>query len=203
MHSKAHSALTAPLVLHHTRIYKCAMKKFGFNSHMRNEPFLIVIYHSSLVKGAMLRAFVNCTMVLKKRLSFFYFQWPKVDQMCNEYLRSYLNWWHNWQLKNRRRSHSLKGSHSMGDGRIFLKTHRDASFNKDLSNEPNFDRIHPLRRRMIFGMEITSTCLYYVHLTIIWKNKWTLDHTMCMFCYTVSNITISPIMYIVHTAYLR
>ncbi len=29
------------------------MKKFGFNSQMRNEPFLIVIYHSSLVKGAM------------------------------------------------------------------------------------------------------------------------------------------------------
>ncbi len=30
----------------------------------------------------------------------------------------------------------------MGDGRIFLKTGRDASFTKDLSNEPNFDRIH-------------------------------------------------------------
>jgi hypothetical protein len=53
MRSKAQSALTAPLVLHHTRIYKCAMKKSGFNSQMRNEPFLIVIYHSSLVKGTM------------------------------------------------------------------------------------------------------------------------------------------------------
>jgi hypothetical protein len=30
----------------------------------------------------------------------------------------------------------------MGEGRIFLKTGRDASFNKDLSNEPHFDRIH-------------------------------------------------------------
>ncbi len=30
----------------------------------------------------------------------------------------------------------------MGDGRIFLKIRRDASFYKDLSNEPNFDRIH-------------------------------------------------------------
>jgi hypothetical protein len=30
----------------------------------------------------------------------------------------------------------------MGGGRIFLKTRRDASFNKVLSNEPNFDRIH-------------------------------------------------------------
>jgi hypothetical protein len=29
------------------------MKKSGFNSQMRNEPFLIVIYHYSLVKGAM------------------------------------------------------------------------------------------------------------------------------------------------------
>ncbi len=30
----------------------------------------------------------------------------------------------------------------MGDGRIFLNTRCDAYFNKDLSNEPNFDRIH-------------------------------------------------------------
>jgi hypothetical protein len=29
------------------------MKKSGYNSQMQNEPFLIVIYHSSLVKGAM------------------------------------------------------------------------------------------------------------------------------------------------------
>ncbi len=30
----------------------------------------------------------------------------------------------------------------MGGGQIFLKTRRDASFNKDLSNEPTFDWIH-------------------------------------------------------------
>jgi hypothetical protein len=29
------------------------MKTFGFNCQMLNEPFLIVIYHFSLVKGAM------------------------------------------------------------------------------------------------------------------------------------------------------
>jgi hypothetical protein len=52
MRSKAHAALTAPLVLRHTRIYKCVMKKFGFNGQMQSEPFLIVIYHSSLVRGA-------------------------------------------------------------------------------------------------------------------------------------------------------
>jgi hypothetical protein len=62
MRSKAHSALTAPLVLHLTKIYKCAMKKFGFNSQMRNEPFFIVIYYSSLVKGAM-----NAARVCKLR----------------------------------------------------------------------------------------------------------------------------------------
>ena len=39
----------------------------------------------------MLRAFVKCAMVLKKRLNFFYFKWKKVDQVRSEYLRSYLN----------------------------------------------------------------------------------------------------------------
>jgi hypothetical protein len=38
---------------------------------------------------------------------------------------------------------ALKGSHSMGDGRIFLKTRRDVSFKKGLSNEPTFGLIHP------------------------------------------------------------
>ncbi len=30
----------------------------------------------------------------------------------------------------------------MGDGRIFLKSLRNASFNKDLSNKSTFGRIH-------------------------------------------------------------
>jgi hypothetical protein len=68
MRSKAHTALTAPLVLHHTKIYKCAMKKIIFNGQMRNELYIIVI-----------------AMVLKKRLNFFFFQWPKVNQVRNEY----------------------------------------------------------------------------------------------------------------------
>jgi hypothetical protein len=38
------------------------MKKFRFNGQMRNELFLIVIYHSSLVKGAM-----NAARVCKLR----------------------------------------------------------------------------------------------------------------------------------------
>jgi hypothetical protein len=53
MRSKAHSALTAPLVLHHTRIFKRSMKKIIFNGQRRNKHFFIVIFHSSLVKGAM------------------------------------------------------------------------------------------------------------------------------------------------------
>ena len=80
---------------------------------------------------------------VKKRLNFFYFQWQKVDQVRSEYLRSYLNWLHKWQLKSRRRSHALKGSHSMGDGEfIFLKNRHDVSFKKGLSNEPTFGLIH-------------------------------------------------------------
>jgi hypothetical protein len=53
MHSKAHTTLTAPLLLHHTRIYKCAMEKIIINGQMQNKPYLIVIYHSSLVKAVM------------------------------------------------------------------------------------------------------------------------------------------------------
>ncbi len=34
----------------------------------------------------------------------------------------------------------------MGDRQIFLKSLRDASFNKDLSNEPTFGRIHLTRQ---------------------------------------------------------
>ncbi len=79
MRSKAHVALTAPLVLHLTRIYKCAMKKFGFSGQMRNESFLIVIYHSSLVKGAMNAAHV-CKLRngVKKTPQFLLFSQAKV-----------------------------------------------------------------------------------------------------------------------------
>ncbi len=78
MRSKAHTALTAPLVLHHTRIYKCAMKKFGFNGQMRNEPFFIDIYHSSQVKGAMNAALV-CKLCngVKKTPQFLLFSMAK------------------------------------------------------------------------------------------------------------------------------
>jgi hypothetical protein len=54
------------------------MKKFAFNCQMWNEPFLIVIYHSSLVKGAMNAARV-CKLCngVKKRLNSFLFSQAK------------------------------------------------------------------------------------------------------------------------------
>ncbi len=61
------------------------MKKIIFNGQRRRKHFLIVIYHSSLVKGAMNAArFCKLCNGVKKRLNFFCFQWPKVDQVRNE-----------------------------------------------------------------------------------------------------------------------
>jgi hypothetical protein len=73
MHSKAHTTLTAPLVLHCTRIHKCAMKKFGINSQMGSKLFLIVIYHFSLVKATVNAAHV-CKLHngVKKTISSFF-----------------------------------------------------------------------------------------------------------------------------------
>jgi hypothetical protein len=68
------------------------MKKIIVNGQRRNKHFLIVIYHSLLVKGAM-NAAPLCELrnVLKKRLNFFHFQLKKVNQVRSEYLHSYLN----------------------------------------------------------------------------------------------------------------
>ncbi len=62
----------------------------------------------------MLRAFVNCAVVLKNASISSFFNGQRWTKCEVNILRSYLNWWHNWQLKSRRRSHPLKGSHSMG-----------------------------------------------------------------------------------------
>jgi hypothetical protein len=81
MRSELHTALTMPLVLHHTRIYKRAMKKIIINGQMRKKHFFIVIYHSSLVKAAMNAAHV-CKLHngVKKRFNFFFFNRPKAEQ---------------------------------------------------------------------------------------------------------------------------
>ncbi len=86
MRSKAHTALTGPLVLHQTRIYKRARKKIIINGRM---PFFIVNYHSSLVKAAMNAArVVKCAMVLAKRAKCILFSTVKGGMNI---LRSYLN----------------------------------------------------------------------------------------------------------------
>jgi hypothetical protein len=139
MRRKAHTALTAPLVLHHTRIYKRAMKKIIINGQMRNKPFLIVIYHSSLVKAAM-----NAAHICKMRNGVS--KTPPMSSFFNcqgrmNILHSYLNCSTIINLKTRKRT-DTKGLSEDGGGRIFLKTFRASLFNEDLSNEPNFGRIH-------------------------------------------------------------
>jgi hypothetical protein len=61
-------------------------KKSFSMAKRRNKHFLIIIYHSSLVKGAMNAARL-CKLHngVQKCLNFFFFQWPKVDQVRNEY----------------------------------------------------------------------------------------------------------------------
>jgi hypothetical protein len=78
MRSKAHTAPTASLVLHRTRIEKYDTKKFIINDQWWNKLFLIVINRFSLAKAAMnapgvcklrkncLTIIEQCAMVLKK-----------------------------------------------------------------------------------------------------------------------------------------
>jgi hypothetical protein len=59
---------------------------------MRNEPFLIVIYHSSLVKGAMNAARV-CKLRngVKKTPEFLLFSMARLTKVAMNILRCYLN----------------------------------------------------------------------------------------------------------------
>ncbi len=56
---------------------------------------------------------------------------------------------------------SLKGSHTIGDGQIFLKNLRDISINKDLSNEPNFSLFH-LAEQYLLNYKKTTYSMYTV-----------------------------------------
>jgi hypothetical protein len=49
----------------------------------------------------MLRAFVKFAMVLTKRLNFFYFQWPKADQVRNKYSTQISKLLYNCKLKDK------------------------------------------------------------------------------------------------------
>jgi hypothetical protein len=98
MRSKEHTALTAPLVLHHTRIYKRAMKKIIINGQLRNKHFFIVIYHFSLVKAAMnaARVFKMCNGGVIKTPSMSSFL---NCQRRNEYSPQLSKLKYNWKLK--------------------------------------------------------------------------------------------------------
>ncbi len=71
---------------------------------MRNKHILNVIYHSSLVKAPVNVACV-CKLrnakVFKKCLNIFFFQWPKVDQVRNEYSLQLSKLLYNCKLKNK------------------------------------------------------------------------------------------------------
>jgi hypothetical protein len=86
-----------------------------------------------------LRVFVKCAMMLAKPPRCFLFSTVKGEINI---LRSYLNCSTIVNWKTRKHTNTLKGSQRMGFGRIFLKTFRASLFNEDLSNEPNFGRIH-------------------------------------------------------------
>jgi hypothetical protein len=112
------------------------MAKCGMN--------LFYFHHSSLLKGAKNAARVSILRNgIKKNASISSFfngqRWTKCTMNISAAFQI------DGIIDDRKiggHSHALKGSHSMGDGRIFLKSRRDAFFNKDLSNEPNFNRNH-------------------------------------------------------------
>jgi hypothetical protein len=104
MRSKTHAALNAPLVLHRTRIDKCAMKKFGINGQLQNKVFGLtsIVFHFSLVKAAMnaprickMRNGVNKTPQFLNSSVIF------IIQVRNEYTPQPSKLLYNCQLKNK------------------------------------------------------------------------------------------------------
>jgi hypothetical protein len=74
---------------------------------------------------------VNCGMKEKNLI-----------QMGNKYSLQLSKLLYNCKLKNKKAHKYFKGLMEDGSRWIFLKNLRETSFNKDLSNEPNFSRIH-------------------------------------------------------------
>ncbi len=78
------------------------MKKIIINCQMRNKPFMIAIYHSSLVKAAVKSVRVcNLHNGVNKAPQFLLFQWPKVDQVRKEYSPQLSKLLYNCKLKNK------------------------------------------------------------------------------------------------------
>jgi hypothetical protein len=145
LHSKV---LTAPLVLHRTRIGKCAMKIFGINCGI---IFFIVIHRFSLVKAAMnaprlCKSSKGCltgtghgAMVFTKCLNFLIFQLPKAEQrkLRNCQIGCLIG-----HLKKRRRSNTLMGFQRTGGTQNLLKSICASPFIQDLSKKTTFSPIH-------------------------------------------------------------
>ncbi len=68
----------------------------------------------------------------------------------------------------------LKGSHSMGDGGIFLKTRRDVSLKKGLSNEPTFGLIHLAGQYLLTSLKLLQSWEYFLQLEklLLTVHKW-------------------------------
>jgi hypothetical protein len=97
MRSKTHTALTAPLFLHHTWIANCPMKNLVSMASCGIKLFLIVIHRFSLEKAAMnaprickMRNGVNLT----KCLNF-------LIQVRNEYSPQPSKLLYKWQFNNK------------------------------------------------------------------------------------------------------
>jgi hypothetical protein len=85
MPSKVYTTLTAPLVLHRTRLDKCAMKEIGINGQVQNKLYLIVIHRFSLVKAAMITLPIcKVPNVLAKHPQFLFFNCPSAQWIFSE-----------------------------------------------------------------------------------------------------------------------
>jgi hypothetical protein len=82
------------------------------------------------------------------------------------------------------RSHTLKSSHSMGDGWIFLKTRHNVFFKKVLWNEPAFGRIHLAGQylqkgpRIDFSMVDMPFCYFLITKEKNTRKRLSLHHNL-------------------------
>ncbi len=126
------------------KAWQMRYEKFGINGQLRNKHFFIVIHCFSRVKTA-----VNALRICKMRngvsktpsISSF-FNCPSAQWIFSAAIKNSVNCCTIVNWKTRKRSNTLKGSQRMGGGRIFLKTYCSSLINEDLSNDPNFGRIH-------------------------------------------------------------
>ncbi len=144
MRSKAHTAPTAPLVLHRIRIHECAMKKFGINGQMRDKLFMIIIFRFSLVKAAMAAACV-CKLSNGVNLNFFFFQLPigRTKTIAHFSFAERSSFWSLYRriYDCKLRYNFFLSKCAMNILHSYLNCCIIGNY-EDLSNEPNFSWIH-------------------------------------------------------------